>query len=591
MSCALGTLLLAAWAASGASTAPPAGPARLAVIVGANKAAAGRAPLRFSYLDARQMADVLTRAGDFLAGDVQVLEDPAPEQVLAALDAKLAKAAGREALLVFYYSGHADTAALYPNGKPLPLTALRERLDDPRATVRVGIIDACRGGGWTGAKGLTSEAPFEVGLPLGLANEGSVLLASSSGVENAHESESLQGSFFTHHMVGGLSGAADVSGDGEVTIGEAFDYARQHTIRDSALQAETPQHPSFDMNLRGRADMPLTRVATADSGLTVAQSTGPLQLVQLSSGVVVLESPAGPRTLRLAVAPGRYVLRRRVPQGMYAHEFDVRAGQTVLAREESLELVGNAALSAKRFAEPPPDTFTTLPRGSWLLRPMLGVTYGTRPQGVGFSDPGFDSSVATRKFDLTFLTMLGITDRLQWALPLPAVAYRFGEPGGTEVVPWLGMTSVGLGYSSVEGTMFSYGLGVGIGVRQWLGPNNALNVTAGTWTQGAVSSLQKVNPDSFDAELGLGYSHRIAEVVTVNLGVSLAAGLSEKGRARLHNLELRLGSIQELGMRPLPLIQVHVMDKLSVDGHVGIAIDWEKGAVRDSYLIGVTKTF
>lgn len=84
---------------------------------------------------------------------------------------------------LFYYSGHADTGALYPNGKPLPLAALRERLDDPRATVRVGIIDACRGGGWTRAKGLTSEPPFEVGLPLALSSEGSVLLASSSGVD------------------------------------------------------------------------------------------------------------------------------------------------------------------------------------------------------------------------------------------------------------------------------------------------------------------------------------------------------------------------------------------------------------------------
>ena len=140
-----------------------------------------------------------------------MLKDPSPETVLATLDRELAtlRADGGDSLLLFYYSGHADGAALYPAGQPLLFAALRTRLESSAATVRLGIIDACNGGGWTGAKGLHAAPPFAVQVPLELAGEGSVLIASSSGSESAHESEVLLGSYFTHHLVAGLRGAAD----------------------------------------------------------------------------------------------------------------------------------------------------------------------------------------------------------------------------------------------------------------------------------------------------------------------------------------------------------------------------------------------
>ena len=102
--------------------------------------------------------------------------NPQPRAVLDALDRLLreADAASHEAVLFFYYSGHADDAALYPAGRTLPMADLKPRLEDPRAKVRIGIIDSCRGGGWTGTKGLTAAEPFDVNVPLGLSNEGSI---------------------------------------------------------------------------------------------------------------------------------------------------------------------------------------------------------------------------------------------------------------------------------------------------------------------------------------------------------------------------------------------------------------------------------
>lgn len=186
---------------------------RIAVVVGSNRAVAGRAELRYAHDDARALADVLVEAGQFAPADVHVLLDPSPDAVLAALDEARALAADAHAMVLFYYSGHADDHALYPGGAPLPLDALKVRLADERVGVRVGVIDSCRGGGWTRAKGLAVTKPFAVGLPA-LSSEGMALLASSSGLEDAHEAEALQGSFFTHHLVAGLRGAADQTGDG-----------------------------------------------------------------------------------------------------------------------------------------------------------------------------------------------------------------------------------------------------------------------------------------------------------------------------------------------------------------------------------------
>ena len=327
--------------------AAPASPRR-AVLVGSNSAIDGRAALRYAHLDARAVADVLISSGGFTSKDVVLLLDATPGEVLEALDdARTALAAQREeGLLVFYYSGHADQRALFPAGKELPLEQLRTRLSDQAAGVRIGIIDACRGGGWTQAKGLSPAAPFEVGLPA-LSSEGTALLAASSGLEDAHEAESLQGSFFTHYFVAGLRGAADSTGDGQVTLSEAFAYANRLTIRDTATTSRIPQHPSFDLRLRGRQDVVLTSLGTASTQLVLTQTKGPLEVVQLSTGITVVEAAPGEQVLRLALAPGPYLVRTFRDGQVLSKEVQVKANESTRLEEASLTLVGARTLPSK----------------------------------------------------------------------------------------------------------------------------------------------------------------------------------------------------------------------------------------------------
>jgi hypothetical protein len=332
------------------------GVARVVVVVGANAAAPGRQRLVYGHRDAEKVADALVNVGGFRRQDVEVLRDPAGAALMAALGRAIAKLEGQaQSLLYFYYSGHSDERALYPGGQALPLDDVRALIDGAHVSVRIGMVDACRGGGWTRAKGLVPAEPFAVHLPMSLDNEGSVLISSSSGLENAHESDQLQGSFFTHHFVMGLRGGADRDGNGEVTLNEAFEYAKEHTIRDSLRMARETQHPSYAVNLRGRRDLVLANVNLGQGASTVelGQQLGPLELVHVESGVSLLELQAGVRRVRLAVPPGRYLVRKQSSGRTLVKEVRVEQGQTTRIDEGELALVGTPGLAIKGPAASP----------------------------------------------------------------------------------------------------------------------------------------------------------------------------------------------------------------------------------------------
>lgn len=281
--------LLSMASSSSAETAPS---ERWAVVVGSNAEVLGRAPLRYAHRDAKLLSSTLVDLGGFSEANVRLLLEPRPEEVLTALDSLLAKAAGvRDGVVLLYYSGHADVRALYPDGAPLPLSEIKRRLQDDRVSLRVGIVDACRGGGgWTGTKGFVADAPFEVETPETQEARGTVFVASSSGDQAAHESETLAGSFFTHHFVAGLRGAADDNADHVVALSEAYRYARQRTVRDAAIYARGEQHPSFRVTLSGRQDVSMAWVDRGRSTLVVGRRQGLVQIVDLASGVVASAS-------------------------------------------------------------------------------------------------------------------------------------------------------------------------------------------------------------------------------------------------------------------------------------------------------------
>ncbi len=582
-------------------------PRRLALVVGANGAPPGRRPLRYSHEDAKHVALVLTQVAGFDGADVSVLLDPSPRAVLDELDRLLrdAEGAGREALLLFYYSGHADDASLYPGGQALLMSELKPRLEDPRAKVRIGIIDACRGGGWTGTKGLAPAEPFDVDVPLGLSNEGSVFIASSSGVENAHESESLRGSFFTHHWNGGLLGAADRNGDGRVTVGEAFEYARALTIRDTALVTRTPQHPSFHMNLGGRQDLTLAAATESRrSALVLQQREGPLELVNLDSGLVVLESARGRTVLRLALSPGRYLVRRRDTAGIWVREIEIPIdGQTRLA-EERLELVRPATLATKD-GMPRLAAAAVVPPNHWAFAFAFGVRHArVIDPGLRLSNPSGDLTGILR-------ATYGFAPGWHAALPL-AVAHAGGQPKAWEWVLWGGLPVLGASHAEREETIVIGALGGGIDLRHRLGQSGTFNLGTSAlgnfrWTARSIDRCQDVPdpcapalpsrqaPSTWIAQVTAGYTHRLADVVTFNVAVGAAGNAAFEGGLPTVGLRepsfdplVAIGSLQRRGLLPQPLIRVDLEEALALDVYAVVAYAPASRTVTETYMAGAS---
>lgn len=600
-----GAALLALWtlasAASLSATLPVAGAPgqRVAILVGANRPSPGRRPLLHAHRDAARLADTLIAVGRFQADAVHVLRDPEPDVLLATIEqAARSIAGGTDSLLYFYYSGHADDEAVYPAGHLLAMERLRGALEGTRAAVRIGMIDACRGGAWTRTKGLTAEAPFEVQLPVNPHSEGSVLIASSSGAESAHESDSLEGSFFTHHFVAALRGAGDRSGNGEVTLTEAFDHARTLTIRDTARLALEPQHPSYSMNLRGRSDLVLAHLDRSPSHLTVTQSDGPLDVIHLESGLALVELAPGRRHTRLAVPPGRYLVRKAGPRGNLAREVTVSSDRAARVDEADLVLVGFSRLSLKGDAPEPLPMFarSTLPGRNIALSLSLGLGLGwTGP--VDFLPESHERQSTDASGQLEGYLQWALTDRLTWAIGTGAFAYRFGTPGGWEVVPQGGL--IGWGFSSFEG--FIAQLGAGVTVRRWLGQDKALNFELTGFAQ-----RTRLRPltDEPEAEATAGWSQTIANRVTFNLGLAFRyertrgqqgftsrEGIPQAAVPPGERLWIGVGSVQIMALRTLPLVQVHLRDNLTIDLHARLRRQIDGTQWQYATLIGSSFAF
>jgi hypothetical protein len=589
LACTAAIFAVVASAARPALAESPGGVRRVAIVIGANEAAPGRARLRYAHEDAQRVADTLVRVGRFAPGDVRTLLDPRPGDLLAAIDHAAASARGAESIVVVYYSGHSDGTAVFPHGERLPLSDLRDRISATGARVKVGILDTCRGGAWTRAKGLTVGPALDAVDLVNVSTEGTALVSSSSGVESAHEADAVKGSFFTHHLTAGLLGAADASGDGNVTLQEAFDYAKERTVRDSARLAATTQHPSFEVSLRGRQDVVLSQIRTSPSAMLVTQ-TAPLEVIHVATGVTVAETPPGSTTVRLALPPGRYVVRRVVGDRVLSKEVDVPAGSAATLSDAQLEAYGTRALALKGDPDSMPWSMRSTPAKRWTeLRFAGGLSTGA---GRTFSTTGLDGVTSRevtleRRVAASGSITYGITDRLAWSAPLPMFTYRAGTEGSFEVLPHAGLTE--LGYSSADGLVGA--VGGGVSTRAWLTP--ALSITAdatGQWNWGRNRSVLLARATG-------GVSWLIGDTVTLSAGAGWTGQRHLEGDAFADfappefsrtTSQFFVGAVQTLGYRSLPLVQVHLSRRFSLDGYAAWWFDLAGGPVRDRYLAGFT---
>jgi hypothetical protein len=308
------TVLGAAIAAAGTARAEPTPDiAVYALIVGSNAGGPGQATLRYAEDDARRVAATLVELGGYPADGIDVVVHPTPGVLrdhLARLAARVEadRAAGRQARVLFYYSGHARATAIDLPPDELALGELRQRLFGIPATLTVVVLDACQSGAFSRIKGAQPAADFSFNSRQHLDASGIAVLASSSGSELSQESVELRSSYFTHHLLVGLRGAGDADHDGQVSIDEAYRYAYHQTLLATAGTAVGGQHVSLEVDLKGHGDVPLSfpRAATAAIELPAGLEGQTLVEDRRAHAVVAETYKARGAAVRIAVAPGDY---------------------------------------------------------------------------------------------------------------------------------------------------------------------------------------------------------------------------------------------------------------------------------------------
>ncbi len=314
---------------------------RYALLVDANLGDAGEVPLRYADDDAARLGQVLLAQGDVAPTDLVRLSQPDANELRAALG-RLVERVAREredrTLIFVYYSGHADASDLHLGGTRLPLTELRTLVHAIPADARVLVLDACRAGELTRARGATPAAPFQIVAEDELTTEGIAIVTSAAAGEDAQESDRLQGGVFTHHFVAALRGAADTSGDLRVSLTEAYRYTYGRTVATTS-GAPALQHPSFSLDLTGRADLVLTRLdEPGRAGRLTLPEPGEYLIFDGRGLTLVLEASL-PQGGTLTLPPGRYLVRRRTPSRIYEAEITLDAADALRLEAEALAAV------------------------------------------------------------------------------------------------------------------------------------------------------------------------------------------------------------------------------------------------------------
>ncbi|HEY8924201.1 MAG TPA: caspase family protein, partial [Polyangia bacterium] len=304
---------------------------------------AGTRPLAYAREDARKVWDVLTRLGGVRGDDAALLLDADAAQFSAALAeaerrARAAAARGEKTALIVFYSGHAKDGRLRLGDSELPVAALKARLAQASFDVRIGIFDACQSGALTRTKGARKAPAFEIDARGAREAHGMVILTSSASDEDSQESDLIGGSYFSHHLASGLLGGADKSGDGRVTLSEAYAYAYDRTVADTAESAAGAQHPTFSYDLAGNGDLVLTDVIARREGLVFPAEapSGAYFLVDGKGFVAAEVVKVEGAERRIALPPGRYRIKRRLPDRLRIGQIDIPRGQLVALSEPML---------------------------------------------------------------------------------------------------------------------------------------------------------------------------------------------------------------------------------------------------------------
>jgi len=339
-----------------------AGTVRLGLFVGANIGFGEDEPLMHAEDEAHDLARVFQEMGDLNRERTIILQGvTAPElrEAMHQVEAQVREvtAHGDEAMLVFYYTGHASQQGLHLTGTLLPMETLRLWLEDSAARVRLAFVDACESGSLARTRGGTPVEAIAITVDDALTMSGLAVVTSTGPMSVARESDSFGGGVFSRALLSGLRGSADGDGDGVVTLEEAYDHAFAETVVGTAGGSGSIQRPEYRYELEGVGQVVLTRIPERAAGLILPEELeGVYAVVSVTNGQVVARVDKQPGEVRrLALPTGRYLVRKVRREDVLLAELDLVWGGD--------RWLDDTQMSSVSLGDP-------LARGGWAPRPL-----------------------------------------------------------------------------------------------------------------------------------------------------------------------------------------------------------------------------
>jgi WD40 repeat protein len=194
--------------------------------------------------------------GDFDASDVSVVKNEPSYEVLRRLNQAL-KRAGKEDLVLIYYSGHGkpdtagrlhlatcDTVIESLESTSIPVERIKSFVDVSACNKVILILDCC----YSGAAG---DAFFRGAagdqLQHTAGGRGIYILTASTKLQLAQEKEGDRYGLLTKHIITGIQGGnADRDRDGIITMDELYNYVHDKVLEESAQEPE-----KYSLRVRG----------------------------------------------------------------------------------------------------------------------------------------------------------------------------------------------------------------------------------------------------------------------------------------------------------------------------------------------------
>ena len=349
----------------------------------------------------------------------------------------------------------------------------------------------------------------------------------------------------------------------------------------------------------GRGGLEASRPPPAPRRFAVCPQDGPPFVVE----------PVWARARRIAVHPNGRWQRIELDPGTYAIGWEkavpmratVAAGLVTILSEPCLILAGAGVADPQQAL--PLGARSALPAGTVVVGASGGRRLGGESSFGRFSLAGWTTELVLH---------IALTDRLQWPT-LPALAYRFGDAGNVEWIPWLGMYNWGfeipddrvpvpfLDPGTTDITLPDFRLaafiGAGLGVRWWVTESSSVVFTTESVSVArlSISEEARIPPTTWRQSVAAGYSITLPRsVVTLSFAVGVSGNFLYQGRlpkvhheGRRFDFAISFGSLQSMSLRRLPLAMIHLNDFLHIDIHAQLDYFTRTSTFQETYLLGL----